>query len=164
MATDWASRLDAKGYHILPAKRPNLHARWASETEVEVDEKGGRWILGDAIEVAQDAEFTSTFRVAKGDVVYLTGMQKSKPAEIQLVEEIFQDARPKSRKKDTFWFSSVAFWRPERLRFTDDSAYHVKELFLAWDSSGRLPAGATVESLGTAPALRKLLGSPSLSI
>jgi len=134
---DWQARLDSKGYHIMPIKRPILHVRWASETResLEWNEKKNitdRWLLGDAIELSESEDFASPFRVAVGDAVYLTGQAKGKPAELQLVNEMFEDGREGSKKKGKIWLASTAFWRPERLKIPEGTIdWELDELFVA---------------------------------
>ena len=104
--------------------------RWASETRPDPESEG--WLIGDAIEVSEDAEFSGTpFKVKVGDAVYLTGVRKGAPAEIQLVEELFEDAREQSKKKGFIWMQTAAFWRPEKMKIPDEIAWHAKELFPA---------------------------------
>ena len=37
----WSARLDARGYHITPARRYDVVARWAGETRSVTDEDDG---------------------------------------------------------------------------------------------------------------------------
>ena len=51
-AIDWSARLDARGYHITPARRYDVVARWAGETRSVTDEDDGTiWVEGDTITV-----------------------------------------------------------------------------------------------------------------
>ena len=45
MQVDWAARLDARGYHILPVRRPDTAARW--DCEVQACDDG--WAEGDRV-------------------------------------------------------------------------------------------------------------------
>ena len=48
----WSARLDARGYHIAPARRYDVVARWAGETRSVTDEDDGTiWVEGDTITV-----------------------------------------------------------------------------------------------------------------
>lgn len=71
------------------------------------------WVVGKDCE---SDDFSSPYRIAVGDVVYLTGVAKGKPAEIQLVTDLFEDARESSKNLGKIWMGSTAFWRPAAIR------------------------------------------------
>ena len=50
MPTDWAARLDERGYHDISVSRPNTEAVFDSET-YEVEDVDGVWTESDAVVV-----------------------------------------------------------------------------------------------------------------
>jgi hypothetical protein len=134
---DWAARLDSKGYHkVSISPRPLLFVRRAGDWDEVMEWNDTKqlnecWVVGKEIEVCESNDFSSPYRIAVGDVVYLTGVAKGKPAEIQLVTDLFEDARESSKNLGKIWMGSTAFWRPERLKIPDKMDWHLKELFIA---------------------------------
>ena len=122
-ATNWAARLDARGYHVETVTRPNPQARWDCEP-APMEREDGTWLEGDAITVYDAADEERKLRVAVGDAVYLRGRAKGKPAEIARIDNIFLG------KDNSIYFYNTFFWRPEQLNLRDDEPWELKELFL----------------------------------
>jgi len=117
-ACDWAARLDDRGYHQVPISRPDTTWRWDGPTETAED----GFIDGHAIVLSNgDTEF----KVKVGDVAYLTGISKGKPAEVVQIIDICEKPG-----KETAWLGVKFFWRPERMKLSDDIEWHQRELFL----------------------------------
>ena len=64
MPVDWAARLDARGYHILPVRRPDTAARW--DCEVQACDDG--CAEGDCVVCHHDGV---ELQLKVGDAVYL---------------------------------------------------------------------------------------------
>ena len=78
---DCTDRLCPKGYHRLSVTREDTLARWDCTVETKEDD----WVEGDAIIAYQrdgNGAVTQELRLKLGDVVYLSGSRKGRPAEI----------------------------------------------------------------------------------
>jgi len=131
MATDWAARLDARGYHATSISRGDTAVRWEGDTWLGKD----GWTEGDSI-IAFDPNNPSVSMPVKiGDVIYLSGVRKGYPAEIGRVESFFAD------EEGHIWMMNSWFWRPERLgELPEEVDWHARELFgspmdCAWDEN-----------------------------
>ena len=82
------------------------------------------FVEGDTLIAYDPDDQSKQLLVVKGDAVYLSGARKGQPAEIGLVDSLFQCP------KGFFWLTCNWFWRPERLKLGDDVDWHKQELFL----------------------------------
>lgn len=123
MLMDCTDRLDPKGYHRLSVTREDTLARWDCTVETKEDD----WVEGDAIMAYQrdgNGAVTQELRLKLGDVVYLSGSRKGRPAEIGKI--VMFAAQP---EVDHIWLKVRWFWRPECLRLPDNLDWHERELF-----------------------------------
>ena len=143
--TDWAARLDDRGYHILPAKRSNPVAKWDGETR-SVPEGGKTWTEGDAIIIFDPENEQVQLRVEIGNAVYLNGGRKGKAAEIVRVNTIFSESDEDLFKKEGIWFYCTYYWRPEIMKtLADNEPWERKELFLQTTPESKQQSVAAIE-------------------
>ena len=121
MPTTWAARLTPRGYHAVSVKRPDTAARWAGPTRVAND----GWKEGDAIVAYDPDDESCELHLHINSMVYLSGPRKGQPAEIGRIKSFFSAA-----DSDHIWLEVAWFWRPERMKLSDDVDWHERELFL----------------------------------
>ena len=89
MPTDWAARLDGRGYHAVPTRRADTAAKWDGPT-TDPDAEG--FVDGDAIIVYDPDNPAVSLALKVGDATFLTGARKGQPAEIARITSFYADS------------------------------------------------------------------------
>lgn len=146
MPTDWAGRLDSRGYHRVTVTREDTAAEWFGATRKAEDD----WVEGDAIK-AYDATGETSLVLRVGDAVYMSGPRKGAPAEIALIESLYS-----APGDDHIWVRARFYWRPERMgKVSATVDWDLAELFAAENADENSAA-----SIELTPVVVKQLGAP----
>ena len=121
-------RLDARGHHATPVKKPEVKASLVMPTRTVIED-GVTYIESNSLRVAFGKAEPQTFSI--GENAFLTGERKGRPAEIAKILKIWMQTDPVPDADDEgIWFSVHWYWRPESLEDLDelDPAWEVRAM------------------------------------